>query len=189
MSDVLSCLLFYFFLACLPVQKHTFYSMQIPQFCAYRNLIIACLQVAKIDVKQETPVDHGEVICFSIYSGPEADFGNGKSCIWVDLLDGGGRDLLNEFAPFFEDPSIKKVSPSSPFTTSFSCLQSFSYARFFLIRIIIIWLAVWRNGLADISLIICTSHYVIGARFKHWTCSWLCALVNFWITDFSHIMV
>ncbi|KAK9209638.1 hypothetical protein WN944_002005 [Citrus x changshan-huyou] len=76
----------------------------------YKHLVHACdTEVAKIDVKQETPVDHGEVICFSIYSGPEADFGNGKSCIWVDLLDSGGRDLLNEFAPFFEDPSIKKV--------------------------------------------------------------------------------
>lgn len=66
-------------------------------------------QVANIDVKRETPVDHGEIICFSIYSGPEADFGNGKSCIWVDVLDGGGRDILVEFAPFFEDPLIKKV--------------------------------------------------------------------------------
>ncbi|XP_031403641.1 DNA polymerase I B, chloroplastic/mitochondrial-like [Punica granatum] len=76
----------------------------------YRHLIHACdTEVAKIDVKQETPVDHGEVICFSIYSGPEADYGNGKSCVWVDVLDGGGNDLLLEFAPFFEDPKIKKV--------------------------------------------------------------------------------
>lgn len=67
------------------------------------------MQVAEIDVKQETPVDHGEVICFSIYCGPQADFGTGKSCIWVDVLD-GGRDVLMEFAPFFEDPSIKKVN-------------------------------------------------------------------------------
>ncbi|KAG8066421.1 hypothetical protein GUJ93_ZPchr0004g39233 [Zizania palustris] len=69
------------------------------------------MQVANIDVKQETPVGHGEVICFSIYSGnsdAEADFGNGKTCIWVDVLD-GGRDVLMEFAPFFEDPSIRKV--------------------------------------------------------------------------------
>ncbi|KAL2247607.1 UNVERIFIED_CONTAM: DNA polymerase I A, chloroplastic/mitochondrial [Sesamum indicum] len=71
--------------------------------------IPAARQVANIDVKEETPVDHGEIICFSIYSGPEADFGDGKSCIWVDVLDGGGKDLLKEFAPFFEDPSIKKV--------------------------------------------------------------------------------
>lgn len=65
--------------------------------------------MAAIDVKQETPVDHGEVICFSIYSGHEADFGNGKSCIWVDVLDGGGKNILDIFAPFFEDPNIKKV--------------------------------------------------------------------------------
>ncbi|XP_059664759.1 DNA polymerase I B, chloroplastic/mitochondrial-like isoform X2 [Cornus florida] len=76
----------------------------------YRHLVHACdTEVAQIDVKLETPVDHGEIICFSIYSGPEADFGGGKSCIWVDVLDGGGKDLLVEFAPFFEDPSIKKV--------------------------------------------------------------------------------
>ncbi|KAL0302053.1 UNVERIFIED_CONTAM: DNA polymerase I A, chloroplastic/mitochondrial [Sesamum radiatum] len=53
-------------------------------------------KVANIDVKEETPVDHGEIICFSIYSGPEADFGDGKSCIWVDVLDAGGKDLLKE---------------------------------------------------------------------------------------------
>ncbi|KAI4388180.1 hypothetical protein MLD38_000533 [Melastoma candidum] len=76
----------------------------------YKHLIHACdTEVARIDVKDETPVDHGEIICFSIYSGPEADFGNGKSCIWVDVLDGGGRDILLKFAPFFEDPKIKKV--------------------------------------------------------------------------------
>ncbi|KAM7504160.1 hypothetical protein LguiB_003064 [Lonicera macranthoides] len=76
----------------------------------YKHLVHACdTEVAKIDVKQETPVDHGEIICFSIYCGPKADFGNGKSCIWVDVLDGGGSWLLATFKPFFEDPSIKKV--------------------------------------------------------------------------------
>lgn len=75
----------------------------------YRNLVHACdTEVAQIDVKKETPVDHGEIICFSIYSGSKADLGNGKSCIWVDVLD-GGRELLMEFAPFFEDSSIRKV--------------------------------------------------------------------------------
>ncbi|EAZ05778.1 hypothetical protein OsI_28011 [Oryza sativa Indica Group] len=78
----------------------------------YKGFIHACdTEVANIDVKEETPVGHGEVICFSICSGNsdgEADFGNGKTCIWVDVLD-GGRDVLMEFAPFFEDPSIKKV--------------------------------------------------------------------------------
>ena len=67
-------------------------------------------KVAKIDVKQETPVDHGEITCFSIYGGSEADFGGGKSCIWVDVLDGGGQEILEKFADFFSNPSIKKVS-------------------------------------------------------------------------------
>jgi hypothetical protein len=69
------------------------------------------MQVANIDVKQETPVGHGDITCFSIYSASsdaEADFGNGKTCIWVDVLD-GEKDVLMEFVPFFEDPSIRKV--------------------------------------------------------------------------------
>lgn len=77
--------------------------------------------MAAIDVKQDTPVDHGEVICFSIYSGHEADFGNGKSCIWVDVLDGGGKRILDIFAPFFEDPSIKKVNAFMLPTFLFLC--------------------------------------------------------------------
>ncbi|KAI3916944.1 hypothetical protein MKW98_014405 [Papaver atlanticum] len=76
----------------------------------HRNRIYACnTEVCKIDVKKDTPVDHGEVTCFSIYSGEGVDFGKGKSCIWVDVLDGGGRDIMIEFSPFFEDLSIKKV--------------------------------------------------------------------------------
>ncbi|CAL4904196.1 unnamed protein product [Urochloa decumbens] len=81
----------------------------------YKSFIHAChTEVADIDAKEKTPVSvgHGEVICFSIYSTNSdvqaADFGNGKTCIWVDVLD-GGRVVLMEFAPFFEDPSIKKV--------------------------------------------------------------------------------
>ncbi|KAL9292100.1 DNA polymerase I B, chloroplastic/mitochondrial [Arabidopsis thaliana] len=76
----------------------------------YRNLVHACdTEVSRIDVKTETPVDHGEMICFSIYCGSEADFGDGKSCIWVDVLGENGRDILAEFKPFFEDSSINKV--------------------------------------------------------------------------------
>ncbi|GAB4824725.1 hypothetical protein Ancab_007590 [Ancistrocladus abbreviatus] len=76
----------------------------------YRHRVHACdTEVSKMDVKQESPVDHGEIICFSIYSGQGVDFGNGKSCVWVDILGGCGKDLLVEFAPFFEDSSIKKV--------------------------------------------------------------------------------
>ncbi|XP_057547674.1 DNA polymerase I B, chloroplastic/mitochondrial-like isoform X2 [Amaranthus tricolor] len=76
----------------------------------HRHRVHACdTEVSTIDVKLETPVDHGQIICFSIYSGKDVDYGNGKNCIWVDVLDGGGKDILAEFAPFFEDSSIKKV--------------------------------------------------------------------------------
>lgn len=75
----------------------------------YRNLVHACdTEVADIDVKTESPVGHGKIICFSIYCGSEASFGGDKSCVWVDILD-GGEDVLSVFAPYFEDPSIRKV--------------------------------------------------------------------------------
>ncbi|KAG6504458.1 hypothetical protein ZIOFF_036791 [Zingiber officinale] len=84
----------------------------------YMKFIHAChVEVTNFDENSETPVGHGEIICFSIYSGPEADFNEGKSCIWVDVLD-GGKSILLEFAPFFEDSSIKKVGSSTNFTIS-----------------------------------------------------------------------
>jgi len=88
----------------------------------YYLLILLSSKVAKIDVKQETPVDHGEITCFSIYCGPEADFGGGKSCIWVDVLDGGGKEILEKFAEFFSDSSIKKVIFSSSIPSMFLIL-------------------------------------------------------------------
>eukprot|EP00250_Pteridium_aquilinum_P010412 c19366_g1_i1 orf=224-3553(-) len=75
----------------------------------YKDFIHACdTEVSDIDVKKESPVGHGKVICFSIYCGPEADFGDGKSCVWVDVLD-SNEELLNMFKEYFEDSSIKKV--------------------------------------------------------------------------------
>ena len=72
------------------------------------------MQVADIDIKKESPVGHGKIICFSIYCGSEADFLNGKSCVWVDVLK-GGADVLSVFSPYFGDESIKKVSHSIMF--------------------------------------------------------------------------
>lgn len=36
----------------------------------------------------------------------------------MDVLDGGGKEILNKFADFFQDPSIKKVASLS-FHSSF----------------------------------------------------------------------
>ncbi len=37
-------------------------------------LLSPSLQVAFIDVKEQTPVGHGAVTCFSIYGGPDINF-------------------------------------------------------------------------------------------------------------------
>ena len=71
-------------------------------------LVYGVLQVANIDVKKESPVGHGRITCFSIYCGPTSNFGDGKNCLWIDVLD-GGEDVLLAFKPYFEDPSIMKV--------------------------------------------------------------------------------
>ncbi|KAJ7554012.1 hypothetical protein O6H91_06G122400 [Diphasiastrum complanatum] len=75
----------------------------------YRDLVHACdTEVADIDVKEESPVGHGYMTCFSIYCGPNADFGDGKSRLWVDVLD-SKEEVLELFKVYFEDPGIKKV--------------------------------------------------------------------------------
>ncbi|CAN1318670.1 DNA polymerase I A, chloroplastic/mitochondrial [Linum perenne] len=51
-------------------------------------------KVSNIDLKVQTPIDHGELICFSIYSGPEADYGNGKS--WDERVMSGAKTCYKE---------------------------------------------------------------------------------------------
>nr|PNR49997.1 hypothetical protein PHYPA_011894 [Physcomitrium patens] len=75
----------------------------------YKDVVHACdTEVTEIDVKNESPVGHGRITCFSIYCGPTADFGDGKNRLWIDVLD-GGEDVLKVFKRYFESPSIKKV--------------------------------------------------------------------------------
>lgn len=73
------------------------------------NLLLVMPQVGGMDVKKESPVGHGSITCFSIYCGPSANFGEGKNRLWVDVLDGGGEDVLKVFKPYFEAPHINKV--------------------------------------------------------------------------------
>lgn len=65
-------------------------------------------EVADIDIKEESPVGHGAVICFSIYCGPWANFnpqyhgGDGsngakrQSRIWVDLFSQPWQELQQQ---------------------------------------------------------------------------------------------
>ena len=60
-----------------------------------------------LEVKEESPVGKGKVICFSGYCGADVDFGNGPK-LFVDNF-GECADLINEFKPYFEDENFKKV--------------------------------------------------------------------------------
>ena len=52
-----------------------------------------------IDVKTQSPVTHGRIICFSVFCGKDVDFGNGPR-LWVDTLDGVE---VSDFADYFHD--------------------------------------------------------------------------------------
>ena len=78
------------------------------------------MQVADINIKKESPVGHGKIICFSISCGSQDDFGNGKSCVWVYVLD-SGEDVLLEFSRYFGDPSIWKVRHSHHIWMEMKC--------------------------------------------------------------------
>jgi hypothetical protein len=52
-------------------------------------------------------VGNGRVICASVYSGPDVDFGNGPY-LWIDNID-KADGVLGMFKPFFEDAAVKKV--------------------------------------------------------------------------------
>jgi DNA polymerase-1 len=98
-----------------------------------KDLYHACdTEVVDLDLKVQSPVGNGRIICFSIYCGPELDFGHGPR-IWVDTLRNPGippfspsttrgrerfsnfsfpffcSELLGVFKDYFEDNDVKKV--------------------------------------------------------------------------------
>ena len=60
-----------------------------------------------IDLKRDSPIGHGRIICFSVYCGPQHDFGGGPR-VFADLML-GEPGILDVFRPYFEDVRIKKV--------------------------------------------------------------------------------
>lgn len=72
------------------------------------NTFHACdTETTGIDVKRQSPVGNGRVICASIYSGPDVDFGAGPQ-LWIDNLD-SASGTLDLFAPWLQDPEVEKV--------------------------------------------------------------------------------
>jgi hypothetical protein len=65
-------------------------------------------EVANIDLSFESPVGHGNVICASVYGGPDLDFGNGPK-LWIDN-HGDAEGVLQEFKDVLESPDVLKVA-------------------------------------------------------------------------------
>jgi DNA polymerase-1 len=76
---------------------------------ANKDRFFACdTEAVDIELKEEGPVGHGKVICFSVYCGEDVNFGNGPR-LWVDNL-GQAEGTMHYFKEkFFENPEIKKV--------------------------------------------------------------------------------
>lgn len=65
-------------------------------------------EVSDIDLKTVGPVGNGKVICFSIFGGPDVDFGAGLgSTLWVDTMT--DANVIKVFKEWFEDENISKV--------------------------------------------------------------------------------
>lgn len=97
----------------------------------YRDCVFACdTEVSHIDVSSESPVGHGHVICFSIYTST-SDTGEGALLLWVDTLLQGDEEeagaIFDEFKTFFEDDSLAKVRVSSA-TCRSDCVSTSTYA-------------------------------------------------------------
>ena len=60
-----------------------------------------------LDVKQESPVGRGKVVCFTGFCGPDIDFGNGPK-LFIDNF-GECAGLLDLFKEYFEDPRYLKT--------------------------------------------------------------------------------
>lgn len=60
-----------------------------------------------VNIKEESPVGNGKVLCASCFIGPDIDFGNGPR-LFIDNY-GESIGLINIFKEYFEDEKYLKV--------------------------------------------------------------------------------
>ena len=60
-----------------------------------------------INVKEESPVGHGQIICAQCFAGPDLDFGNGPRLFIDNYAD--SSDLIMVFQEYFENEKYLKV--------------------------------------------------------------------------------
>ena len=64
-------------------------------------------ETVDVEIKQETPVNHGKVICLQAFLGPDVPFENGPR-LFIDNF-GECSDLIYEFKEYFEDDGFKRA--------------------------------------------------------------------------------
>lgn len=60
-----------------------------------------------IDPKEQSPVNHGRIICSSCFAGPDVNFGNGPRLFIDNYAQSEG--VIQEFKSYFEDSKYLKV--------------------------------------------------------------------------------
>lgn len=61
-----------------------------------------------LDVRSESPVGKGRILCAQCFAGPDLDFGNGPRLFIDNYADAEGL-IETVFKDYLEDPSMKKV--------------------------------------------------------------------------------
>ncbi|CAG9313419.1 unnamed protein product [Blepharisma stoltei] len=59
------------------------------------------------DVKEQSPVGNGQIICATAFIGPEVNFGSGSKLFIDNYAEANG--IIEEFKPYFENPDYYKV--------------------------------------------------------------------------------
>ena len=72
-------------------------------------------ETINIDAKEQSPVGNGQIICASVFVGPDIDFGSGPRLFIDNYADAEG--VIMEFKQYLEDPKYLK------------CFHNYGYDR------------------------------------------------------------
>ena len=63
-------------------------------------------ETINLEVKETSPVGNGDIICASLFAGPDIDFGNGARVFIDNYAD--AKDVIMVFKEYLEDPTYLK---------------------------------------------------------------------------------
>jgi DNA polymerase-1 len=110
-----------------------------------------------VNIKEESPVGKGRVICASAFIGPEVNFGSGPK-LFLDNY-GAAEGTLDLFKEYFEDPSIFKVWHNYGFDRHILFNHKINVQGFGGDTMHMARLANPSRGPGEYSLASCSSHY------------------------------